>query len=130
MNSWFEYADDGDSTKDPAQLREQRVRIMDLMERERSRLPDGDGRRLVLGGLSQGVALAVDVALRLPFAVGGVLALRGMVLRESLDSLLPGRVPPMEVFAYHGERDNQCPVEEARAGYDRLRKLGARVRFV
>ncbi|CAE8668878.1 unnamed protein product, partial [Polarella glacialis] len=53
MNSWFEYAADGQSAKDPEQLAEQRTRLLATLERERSRLPGGDARRIVLGGLSQ-----------------------------------------------------------------------------
>eukprot|EP00930_Biecheleria_cincta_P051873 TRINITY_DN37086_c0_g1_i1.p1 TRINITY_DN37086_c0_g1~~TRINITY_DN37086_c0_g1_i1.p1 ORF type:complete len:214 (-),score=28.85 TRINITY_DN37086_c0_g1_i1:323-964(-) len=78
LNSWFEY--EGDLAKFPEQLHEQRERILHLMDEERRRLPDGDARRLVLGGLSQGAALAVDCALHAPYRVGGVLALRGMAL--------------------------------------------------
>lgn len=130
MNSWFEYAEDGQRSRHPSQVLDQRARLLQLLEQERARLPGGDARRLVLGGLSQGVALAVDVALRTPFSVGGVVALRGMVLPESLDSLPRDRGPPLRLFAYHGERDSQCPVDEAREGYELLRPHGVSVRFV
>eukprot|EP00928_Gymnodinium_smaydae_P053616 TRINITY_DN37564_c0_g1_i1.p2 TRINITY_DN37564_c0_g1~~TRINITY_DN37564_c0_g1_i1.p2 ORF type:complete len:280 (-),score=32.60 TRINITY_DN37564_c0_g1_i1:8-847(-) len=127
QNSWFEYSSEGDTAKNADQLAEQRERLLALVHRERERLPDQDGRRLILGGLSQGVALAVDVALRTPFSIGGVLALRGMVLRDSLSGL--GTVNPFELFVYHGERDWQCPVAEAKAGYESLRAHGVSLEF-
>lgn len=129
QNSWFEYAGDGERAKDVAQLTEQRVRLSTLVAREKEKLPGKDGRRLILAGLSQGVALAVDVALRTPFAIGGVVALRGMVLLDSLDQL-PALAAPFELLAYHGERDNQCPVEQAKAGYESLQNFGVTVHFL
>lgn len=130
MNSWFEYS--GNGVKDRRQLTEQRHRILRLLEDERGRLPGGDARRLVLGGLSQGVSLAIDVALHAPFSVGGVFALRGMALRESLEGIpeRPEGSQPLEVLAFHGRYDNQCPVEEAKASYEALALRGvARLRF-
>lgn len=131
QNSWFEYSDIDGSVKYPAQLLEQRARVLQILEREQARLPGADPRRLVLGGLSQGVSLAVDVALRHTSVVGGVLALRGSALRESLQGLPAARqdTRSLEVLAYHGARDNQCPPEEAGATYEALRPHGVNVRF-
>lgn len=127
VNSWFEYTEDGYSAKYPAQLYEQRSRIAAVLREELLLLHDRDPHRIVLAGFSQGVALAIDVALSIPFTLGGVLALRGMVLRESLS--LHKHPRPLNVFAFHGRRDGQCPVEEARASYEALRALGAEVHF-
>jgi len=123
LNSWFTYADDGE----PAiaeELVQQRARILTILESERQRLPDCDGRRLVVGGLSQGASLAIDVGLRAPFAIGGVLSLRGCVLQASLGDC-GGHPDGLEVLATHGERDSICPVEDARQSYARLRQCAA-----
>lgn len=134
MNSWFEYDDqsqDGNGVKDRRQLLEQRERIVRLLEAERRKLA-GEGRRLLLWGLSQGAGLAVDAALHAPFTVGGVIALRGMALRESLEAL-PMRsaeeARPLQVLAINGKRDWLCPPEAAGASYEALRPHGASVRF-
>eukprot|EP00931_Biecheleriopsis_adriatica_P057482 TRINITY_DN34102_c0_g1_i1.p1 TRINITY_DN34102_c0_g1~~TRINITY_DN34102_c0_g1_i1.p1 ORF type:complete len:278 (+),score=52.50 TRINITY_DN34102_c0_g1_i1:34-867(+) len=124
LNSWFEY--DGNRAKCPDQLGEQRRRVLEIMELERLRLPDANGRRLVLGGLSQGAALAVDCALHANFAVGGVVALRGMALPLESGS---GRSEQVEVFAANGGHDWLCPPEEARASYEALQSKGLKVTF-
>eukprot|EP00931_Biecheleriopsis_adriatica_P036947 TRINITY_DN21213_c0_g1_i2.p1 TRINITY_DN21213_c0_g1~~TRINITY_DN21213_c0_g1_i2.p1 ORF type:complete len:619 (+),score=138.18 TRINITY_DN21213_c0_g1_i2:229-2085(+) len=130
MNSWFEYSEDGLDRKHPAQLLEQRERILQLLERERARLPGQDARRLVLAGFSQGVALAADVALHTSNPIGGLLCLRGSVLQSSTKDGAPGSIEGLRILAYHGERDRQCPVDEARQSYETLRSCGASLRFV
>eukprot|EP00927_Polykrikos_kofoidii_P062781 TRINITY_DN57586_c0_g1_i1.p1 TRINITY_DN57586_c0_g1~~TRINITY_DN57586_c0_g1_i1.p1 ORF type:complete len:440 (-),score=52.07 TRINITY_DN57586_c0_g1_i1:55-1269(-) len=133
MNSWFEYDDeskDGNAVKHSSQLLEQRDRLVCLADRERRQL-GGDGRRLILFGLSQGAGLAVDVALHASFRVGGVVALRGMALAESLQGLpaSPNDAPALEVLAINGERDRLCPPENAGPSYDALRPHGVSVCF-
>lgn len=135
QNSWFEYDDsspDGNSLKYPSQLLEQRCRVLTLLENERARLPNGDARRLVLWGLSQGAALAVDAALHAPFAVGGVVALRGMALRGHLESLpsRPAGTPAVKLLAINGAYDGLCPPDVARATYEALAPHGLCVEYV
>lgn len=131
LNSWFEYdaeVGDGNSVKHPEQLREQRERLLALVDIERQRLPGSDGRRLVLWGLSQGAGLALDVALRSPFEVGGVIALRGLALEEAPPRRLEGSMP-VEVLAINGAHDWLCPPEIARKGYEAMRSSGANLTF-
>lgn len=130
LNSWFEYdatSGDGNAVKYPEQLVEQRERLLLLLEKERRRLPEHDSRRLVLWGLSQGAGLAVDVALRAPFPVGGVVALRGMALDAPPER--PEGSAPVEVLAINGTRDWLCPPGPARESYEALRSSGACVTF-
>eukprot|EP00747_Dinoflagellata_sp_TGD_P022459 gnl/TRDRNA2_/TRDRNA2_129127_c0_seq2.p1 gnl/TRDRNA2_/TRDRNA2_129127_c0~~gnl/TRDRNA2_/TRDRNA2_129127_c0_seq2.p1 ORF type:complete len:344 (-),score=53.65 gnl/TRDRNA2_/TRDRNA2_129127_c0_seq2:41-1072(-) len=143
QNSWFEY--EGNGVKDLQQLFEQRERILRILQEELLRLPNEDPGRLIIGGLSQGVGLAIDVALHAPFVLGGVLALRGAALGESLNDLtLPAstaeqmpkgrddstcKARALEIFAVHGKHDNQCPPSEARTSYEALKSYGARVSF-
>jgi len=129
MNSWFEYdtSRDGNAVKDFEQVLEQRRRLLALLDEERKLLPGGDARRLILWGLSQGAGLALDVALHAPFAVGGVLALRGMALEE-----MPKRqaeAPLVDLLAINGGRDRMCPPEESRKTYEALQTCGVRLTF-
>lgn len=130
LNSWFEY--EGNDVRHMAQLEEQRARVLELLEQECQLLPGCDPRRLVLLGLSQGAALAVDVALRAQTRVGGVVALRGMALPSRHLKALPqhdqgrGR---LRLLAFNGARDWLCPPEEARASYEALRPYGVDVAF-
>jgi len=135
QNSWFEYdndSKDGNSLKDVDQLLEQRRRILAMLERERQRLPDGNAKRIVLLGLSQGAGLAVDVALHAPYVVGGVVALRGMALSDGGPSSSHGRPsggPALEVLAINGARDWLCPPDAARATYEALVPYGVQLHF-
>lgn len=131
QNSWFEYdafVGDGNSLKYPEQLTEQRSRVLGLLEKERKRLPDGETRRIVLWGLSQGAGLAVDVALHASFQVGGVLALRGMALDEGSPRRPEGALP-VDVLAINGSRDWLCPPAVAKTTYEALRGHGANIAF-
>lgn len=74
----------------------------------------------MLGGFSQGVALAVEAALARPLAL---LLLRGSALEG--DSELPG----VEVLAHHGRHDRLCEPTTAWRTYERRLK-GARLRWV
>lgn len=136
QNSWFTYdnqSEDGNALLYPEELIKQRERLLKLLENERQKLPDGDSRRLLLWGLSQGAGLAVDVALHAPFSVGGVVALRGMGLRETLSSAPSARkdgvAVPIEVLAINGERDWMCPPDIARPSYEIFQRLGARLEY-
>ena len=133
QNSWFHYDDDsedGNSIKDASQLEEQSDRILRLLSAEKDRLPGQDARRLVLWGLSQGVGLAVHVALRAPFTVGGIVALRGMALREDDATLRRDHLHEMlQIFAFNGGRDNMCPPDRAKVSYEALRRFGVHIQY-
>jgi len=132
MNSWFEYQGDN-GVKFPTQLVHQRQRLLSLLDSERRRLPGGDARRLVIWGLSQGAALALDVALHASFTVAGIVALRGMALSvdsKGLPDLRTSAHPPcLELLAINGERDWVCPPSDARKSYEAWRPHGVRLHF-
>lgn len=126
MNSWFEYAEDGDSAKDPQELTDQIERIQQLMEEEIARLPGEDPRRLLLGGFSQGVALVVEAAITFRSKTSPLLLLRGAALGgRSSEEELAG----MKVLAHHGRWDRMCPPETALESYQR-RLAGAQLRWL
>jgi len=132
INSWFEYEGDNE-VRFPSQLVHQRQRLLSLLDSERQRLPGGDSRRLVIWGLSQGAALALDVALHAPFNVGGIVALRGMALSvdsKGLPSVRTSAKPPcLELLAINGERDWVCPPSDARKSYEAWRPHGVHLHF-
>mmetsp|Transcript_123881 Transcript_123881/g.241279 ORF Transcript_123881/g.241279 Transcript_123881/m.241279 type:complete len:330 (+) Transcript_123881:96-1085(+) len=132
VNSWFEYTGEN-GVRFPSQLIHQRHRLLRLLDSERRRLPDGDACRLVIWGLSQGAALALDVALHASFTVGGVVALRGMALSvdsKRLPNLRTSANPPcLELLAINGERDWICPPCDARKSYEAWRPHGVSVHF-
>lgn len=128
MNSWFEYAEDGDSAKDPQELTDQIERIQQLMEEEIARLPGEDPKRLLLGGVSQGVALVVEAAVSFSTKSSPLLLLRGAALGSGR-SAPEEELAAMKVLAHHGRWDRMCPPETALESYQR-RLAGAQLRWL
>jgi len=134
LNSWYEYdaaSEDGNMPKCREQVVEQRERLLKLLESEKLKLPDRNSQRIILWGLSQGAALAIDVALRASCHVGGVIALRGMALPLTFDELpsRPSEAPLLDVLASNGQRDWLCPPDMAKASYEALQSFGVRLQF-
>lgn len=94
-------------------------------------LPDAIGAwdRLVLGGFSQGAMLALDVALRDPRPLAGLVVLSGTLLaeREWLP-LLPERAG-VPVFQSHGAQDPLLPFAAAERLRDELTRADWSVRW-
>lgn len=130
QNSWFEYAEDGDSAKDPQELTDQIERIQQLMEEEIARLPGEDPKRLLLAGFSQGVALAVEAAVSFSSKTSPLLLLRGAALSAGARiSAKEEELGAMKVLAHHGRWDRMCPPETALESYQR-RLAGAQLHWV
>ncbi|CAE7373344.1 unnamed protein product, partial [Symbiodinium pilosum] len=131
QNSWFTYSEEGNLAKDPQQVQEQLERVESLLLREVAKLPGRDSRRLVVAGFSQGVALAVELALRRGNALGGVICMRGSALTMTQAQLdQHADLNGLRVLAYHGRWDRLCVPEEAGQSYEPLRGKGADLRFI
>lgn len=144
---WFEYTTDhlADVTEscgtphqddgDEVQLVEQRSRLLQLVEDEVRRLPR-DGW-ILLGGLSQGVSMALDVLLHLSdhlcARVRGVIAKRGTLQDETLRDVtiteLQTRLAAVTVLATHGTDDDMVPMWAARRSYEFLVRCGVSLDF-
>lgn len=135
MNSWYEYATDHcwkGSTEDRVvwdQFMQQRQRLLSILEEEHARLPPGG--KLVLGGLSQGASLALDVLLHAPAhidSIVGCFCSRGMMQQETLWNLPRERVrqraSSCPIFVYHGKNDSTVPWHLAKRSYRWLEDSG------
>ncbi|CAE8587369.1 unnamed protein product [Polarella glacialis] len=89
-HSWYDYTTDrcwrgsAPDRVEYSQLLEQRQRLLQILEDEHRNLAPGG--RIVLGGLSQGAALAIDVMLHAPehiASIAGCFCLRGMMQGET-----------------------------------------------
>ena len=92
--------------------------------------------RLFLAGFSQGGALALYAALRLPYRIGGVIALSTWLPLAREMSGKGGPAPAAQhsyqglpVFLAHGEQDPVLPPAVAQLTRACLEALGCRVRF-
>jgi len=93
------------------QFVEQRQRLIGVLEEAHRQLPPGG--RLVLGGLSQGAALALDVMLHAPShidSIAGVFCSRGMMQDETRynlqDDKVAHRAKRCPIFVFHGKLDH------------------------
>jgi phospholipase/carboxylesterase len=79
--------------------------------------------RIILGGFSQGGAMALDVGLSLPLA--GLMVLSGY-LHQSLQQDPP---PPAPILMLHGQVDPVVPIQAARQARDSLLEIGANLHY-
>lgn len=139
-NSWFEYTTSrcwkGVADRiEFGQFVEQRERLLAILEEEHRRLPPGGG--IVIGGLSQGASLALDVMLHAPASITnikGCMCLRGMMQEETKWSLPKAQVKQRSrscpVFLFNGQLDVIVPSRLASSSYHWLHENGFQVETV
>ncbi|CAK0857472.1 unnamed protein product, partial [Prorocentrum cordatum] len=139
-NCWYEYTTDRlrlggeQDAVSWAHFIEQRRRLLRLLEDEHRRLPPGG--RIVLGGLSQGAALALDLVLHAPEhvdSIAGCFCTRGMMQSETLWDLteesVARRAGSCPVLVFHGRSDAIVPWRAAQRSYEWLVSQGFDVKF-
>ena len=123
MPAWYDVAGFGSAAEDERRIRESAGWIDELIAREAERgVPAG---RVVLGGFSQGGAMALFAGLRYPEALAGVMCLSAYLLLPATlaaEGTEANRSTP--VFAAHGTADDVVPVERAAASRDLLVEAG------
>ena len=127
MPAWYDIAGlDADAPEDEEGVKRAARMVRGLLDRERLRgIP---ARRVVLGGFSQGAALASWLAVRLPERLGAVLAFSGYpLLRGGWRGV---RAPAgLAAFVAHGRADEVVPVEAGRMLAGLLRDAGCRTEW-
>jgi len=131
MPAWYDIQGLGDRLQEPAEGAEDSREVWSqAVEAEASRVGGRD--RVVLGGFSQGGAMALYTALRgdmLPF-VAGVVCMSGYLPNQAAlaATLTPERRPlalrELPVLLCHGRRDAMVAVDAARRTRDALQALG------
>lgn len=110
VRAWYDFPGNRiDDREDESGIRESARRISRLIDEIEAR---GTPRsRIVLGGFSQGAAIALFTGLRLPKRIGGILALSGYLpLAGKLyaEATRAGRETP--ILMAHGEFDDVVPI--------------------
>ena len=117
-----------DNDKEGAYASSVEAVLAELGELERSLPPN----RLVIGGFSQGAAIALECALRYPKALAGCIVLAGWA-RPPVHELLAAAKGKQEIstpfLLCHGESDDMVDVSCAEAAKDMLLESGANVQF-
>ena len=86
--------------------------------------------KIFLVGFSQGACLAIDFALRLPFSIGGIVAIAGFIkfkkrfLEEASNE--SGDTP---ILLIHGNQDDIIPITAGKTAYNILHERGYPIYF-
>ena len=129
MRAWYDILEMRIERRvDESGVRAAEAQLQGLLEEQRKLGLTAD--RVVLAGFSQGGAIALYTALRLPETVAGVLALSTylpLADRAHAESTAAGRASP--VFMGHGSQDPVVPVDLARRSLQMLESLGVDVQW-
>lgn len=113
MRAWFDILSfDRNAPQDEAAIRASALAVQALIDREVARgVPT---QRIVLGGFSQGGALALHTALREPRPLAGILALSTFLpLAPLLGAERSDANKAIPVFMAHGDADAIIPIQMA-----------------
>jgi phospholipase/carboxylesterase len=129
MPAWYDIRHaDLQNREDEAGLRQSQVQIAALIDAERARgiAPE----RIVLGGFSQGCAMALMTGLRYPYRLGGIVALSGYLpLAPTTQAERHPANQAARIFMAHGLQDNIVPMARALASRDLLLAQGDAVQW-
>ena len=122
MPAWYDIAADR-SREDEAGLRRSQASIDALLAREQARgVP---AHRIVLGGFSQGCAMALLTGLRYRERLAGILGMSGYLpLAGTLAAERSAANADVPIFLAHGTQDEMVALPRATASRDALQALG------
>jgi phospholipase/carboxylesterase len=124
MPAWYDIVGrDLLDREDAAGIQKSASSIVQLIEREASR---GIAyKNIVLAGFSQGCAMVLQIGLRFPQQLAGIIALSGYLpLAMSLPTERHTVNQSTPIFMAHGEYDPVVALDRAQASYARLESLG------
>jgi phospholipase/carboxylesterase len=124
MRAWYDIVGfDRDHAEDETGLRRSRDQVEALLAREQERGMPAD--RIVLGGFSQGCAMALMTGLRHGQRLAGIAGLSGYLPLAGKTAQERTEVNAgTPIFLGHGRNDNVVDVERGEASRDALRALG------
>jgi phospholipase/carboxylesterase len=129
MRAWYDIlGTDIAKREDETGLRVSQKRIEQLIEREKTRgIP---ANRIILAGFSQGCAMALQVGLRFPEKLAGLLCLSGYVpLRDTVASERHSANQDTPIYLAHGRADPVIPMQRAEQSRDLLLQLGYKLEW-
>ncbi len=123
MRAWYDIVELDARGQDEAGIRRSGASIEDLITREIERgIPSS---RIILGGFSQGAAMALFTGLRHTAPLGGILALSGYLpLHESLPAEASAANLQVEILQVHGRQDDVVPYQLGHGSAELLRAAG------
>jgi phospholipase/carboxylesterase len=127
MPAWYDIRPDR-SDEDEAGLRQSQALVEAVIRREQARgIP---AHRIVLGGFSQGCAMALLTGLRYPERLAGVVGMSGYLpLARQLADERSAANADVPIFLAHGTQDEMVALPRATASRDALQALGYAVEW-
>jgi phospholipase/carboxylesterase len=124
MPAWYDITGrDVNDREDIVGIHKSAIAISELIEREASRGLAYE--KIVLAGFSQGCAMSLQVGLRFPHALAGIMALSGYLpLAKTLSLERSEANSKTPIFMAHGVWDAVITPDRAEASADILEKLG------
>jgi phospholipase/carboxylesterase len=115
--SWFDLAD-----YTPGVLRSRKLLFSLLDDLRAKNFP---AEQITLGGFSQGCLMTIDVGLRYPHRLAGLIGISGWVFEpEKLLQELPPVAPQQRLLCTHGPFDTLVPMAKAHAQNEQLKAAG------
>ncbi|MBC7404229.1 MAG: alpha/beta hydrolase [Cytophaga sp.] len=129
MRAWYDIlGTDIAKREDEAGLRQSQISIEQLIARENARGIPSD--RIILAGFSQGCAMTLQVGLRYPETLAGLLCLSGYVpLRDVVAQERHGANQHTPIFLAHGRADPVIALQRAEQSRDLLQELGYKIEW-
>jgi|TARA_Y100000310_G_scaffold161046_1_gene160926 phospholipase/carboxylesterase len=85
---------------------------------------------IFLIGFSQGAGLAMEIALRLPHAIGGIIPIAGFIkFMDILEKEATEESKGTPILLLHGNRDKVIPLQASKKAYNFLKTRGNQVHF-
>jgi len=121
--SWFDFA--GDIV--PGVVRSRKL-LVDLLDEQRAK--GFAAEQIVLGGFSQGCLMSIDVGLRYPHRLAGIVGISGYVCepQKLVKELSPVSLQ-QRLLITHGTQDPMIRFAEARGQMDILKAAGVNLDF-
>ncbi|EKX43816.1 hypothetical protein GUITHDRAFT_72825, partial [Guillardia theta CCMP2712] len=126
MPAWFDIIGKPSRSDEPCDgIEESRSILQNMIAKEiESGIP---ARRIILGGFSQGGALALYTAMKEQQGLGGAMSLSGYLPSSELRATERSKDTP--ILMCHGAADQVVPLKEALLARDRLKSSGYSVNY-
>lgn len=124
MPSWYDITSLDDRAKQPCTgIEESKATVLQLIEEEiAAGIP---ASRIVVGGFSQGGAMALYAGLQFPGQLAGVCVMSGYLAAAEAFKLAP-EAAATPVAHFHGQIDPTVKIDWARASATELKRLGVK----
>lgn len=127
MRAWYDVRGFAKSTvEDDVGINQSCTEIKELLDEECKRVGAGN---VILGGFSQGAAMALYTGLQYQEKLAGLVSCSGYIVLHQRYPITNMR-KDVPIFAYHGQNDSLIPAALAKQGYDILSGIGVPIAFV